>query len=677
MTFEKDIFISYAHIDNLSLKSGEHGWIENFHRALEVRLSQLMGEKPAIWRDQKLQGNDFFGDEIVEQFPKTAVMISILSPRYLKSEWCTKEITEFAQVAKETIGTKIGNKSRIFKIIKTAVPYDAHPSEVADTLGYEFYITDPQTGRVKELNQAVTSDLEQTYWTKLDDIAHDICSLLEKVKSEGETGMVMREDPESQLTVYLAETSSELKEQRDSIKRQLIEYGYRVLPDTRPPLTESEFIAAVKEHIEPCVLSIHLVGEQFGIVPEGSKKSIVMLQNELTALESKTGKLKRLIWLMAGKPDKGGRQEKFINHLRSSPYAQVGADLFETSIEDFKLAVQEKLEEIQATASAGKKAFQNISTVYLAVTNMELQETREKIKQRLIELGCTVFPEQWLPLVYEDLRENVVGLLGKCDASIHLLGDHYGLVPEETDKSLDLIQNELAEEKSKTGQLERLVWFSPVVINHTDERQRSFMDNIKKTDPAKQPHTHMFETPIDEIESAVFERLEKIDEERKQAKAEEAVSPGGAETGEAEHGPPLIYLICDQGDLENQDNDDVMKLEDFLFDSGFEVVLPVFEGEEEDVMNDHHENLKTCNAVVIYYGGGNQLWLRSITRDLSKIAGYGRTRSLEAKAVFLGPPASRQKEHFRSHGVLIINGFTGFSPALMDPFIEHLKEAEK
>jgi hypothetical protein len=120
MTFEMDIFISYAHIDNLSLKEGDKGWIANFHKALEVRLAQLLGEKPRIWRDKKLQGNDFFGDEIVQQFPKTALMLSIISPRYIKSEWCTREVKEFYKTASKGIGTRIGNKCRIFKIIKTA-----------------------------------------------------------------------------------------------------------------------------------------------------------------------------------------------------------------------------------------------------------------------------------------------------------------------------------------------------------------------------------------------------------------------------------------------------------------------------------------------------------------------------------------------------------------------------
>jgi hypothetical protein len=39
-------------------------------------------------RDERLRGNDIFANEIVvKQFPQTAALVSILSPRYLESEW--------------------------------------------------------------------------------------------------------------------------------------------------------------------------------------------------------------------------------------------------------------------------------------------------------------------------------------------------------------------------------------------------------------------------------------------------------------------------------------------------------------------------------------------------------------------------------------------------------------
>ena len=48
-----EIFISCAHIDDQVLTEGQKGWITQFHRVLDTRLSQLLGVKSKIWRDSK------------------------------------------------------------------------------------------------------------------------------------------------------------------------------------------------------------------------------------------------------------------------------------------------------------------------------------------------------------------------------------------------------------------------------------------------------------------------------------------------------------------------------------------------------------------------------------------------------------------------------------------------
>ena len=89
---------------------------------MDVRLSQLLGEKPKIWRDPKIQGNDVFDEKIVSSFKDAKVMVSIMSPRYLRSEWCMRELNEFYDAASEAGGVVVGEKSRIIKVIKT--PFD-------------------------------------------------------------------------------------------------------------------------------------------------------------------------------------------------------------------------------------------------------------------------------------------------------------------------------------------------------------------------------------------------------------------------------------------------------------------------------------------------------------------------------------------------------------------------
>ena len=85
-SFEKDLFISYAHIDNQPLTPEQQGWITRFHASLEGTPEHAHGRQARIWRDDKLQGNDVFADEIVDQFAHTAVLVSVLTPRYLNSD---------------------------------------------------------------------------------------------------------------------------------------------------------------------------------------------------------------------------------------------------------------------------------------------------------------------------------------------------------------------------------------------------------------------------------------------------------------------------------------------------------------------------------------------------------------------------------------------------------------
>jgi integrase len=73
------------------------GW--RIHRALEIRVGQYLGKEPDIWRDPKLHGNDVFSETLVARVQGSAVLISVLSPRYVRSEWTRREVSEFINAA--------------------------------------------------------------------------------------------------------------------------------------------------------------------------------------------------------------------------------------------------------------------------------------------------------------------------------------------------------------------------------------------------------------------------------------------------------------------------------------------------------------------------------------------------------------------------------------------------
>ena len=170
-SFNKDLFISYAHLDNKPLTPGDEGWITRFHASLDALLSMKLGQNARIWRDDQLQTNDVFAKEIVDQFAQTAVLVSVLTPRYLNSEWCTREVAEFCKSAEQRDGVTVENKSRIFKVLKTPVDtQESLPSAMKGALGIEFYTTKDEVPL--ELDAAYGEEYAQAYNLKVNKLAY-------------------------------------------------------------------------------------------------------------------------------------------------------------------------------------------------------------------------------------------------------------------------------------------------------------------------------------------------------------------------------------------------------------------------------------------------------------------------------------------------------------------------
>jgi hypothetical protein len=492
MNFDLDAFISYAHMDNVGLIEGHQGWISNLHRALEVKVGQLLGKQPHIWRDPKLQGNDVFADTLLERLRHVAVLISVLSPCYVKSEWTRRELVEFWKAAEEQGGVRLHDKARIFKVLKTPVRREMHPPELQSLLGYEFFQIDPDTGKVHELDEAFGPKAQIAFWMKLDDLAQDICALLEMLYTTGPQDS--RTEKNTKETIFLAEATIDVKEQRETIRRDLQQHGYVVLPAGGSPLVASELVASFQEDLARCRMSIHLIGKNYGTIPEGSANSIPVIQNELAIDRVNRGAFSRLIWIPPGLEVEDERQQKFIEHLRMDPRIQAGSDLLETSLEDLRTVIQDQLR--QAPASVRKK-------------------------------------------------------------------------------------------------------------------------------PA--PST-------------------------------------------SQQNPTQIYLVYDQ-----RDTGVTSPWADLLFERGFEVIRPVFEGDEREVREYHEENLRACDAALIFYGAANELWVRRKLRELQKSAGYGRTKPLRAVGISLLAPVTEEKERFRTHEAMVIPQLGGFAPDPLRPFITRLQ----
>lgn len=371
--YEMDLFISYAHIDNQPLKQDLSGWISRFHASLEALLSMRMGKQVNIWRDDQLHGNDQFAEQIVNQFSNTAALISVLSPRYLNSDWCAREVKAFCEHADQSGGLLIKHKARIFKVLKSPVESeDPLPSIMQELLGYEFYRI--EDGVPVEMDEFYGQQYEQDFNRMLNKLAFEIAVLLNELNEESDSDAGTLAQHLNKPTIYLAECSFELKKYREVLDAELRRLGYTVLPDKQLPRTEANYLTAVDELLSQCQLSIHLVGSKYGVVPDGpSDKSTANLQNDVAAEHSQSHGLRRVVWIQEGIASEQMRQQNFIESLQTSPTAQRGAELIVGRFEELRSAAEAAISLIERE----RAQVQSIDT------NTDTESTQEALEHAL------------------------------------------------------------------------------------------------------------------------------------------------------------------------------------------------------------------------------------------------------------------------------------------------------
>lgn len=174
------------------------------------------------------------------------------------------------------------------------------------------------------------------------------------------------------------------------------------------------------------------------------------------------------------------------------------------------------------------------------------------------------------PLNAEELQKQIRANLEPCALSIHLIGENYGVVPEGETRSLAEIQHQLAISRSREGAFSRLIWMPPE-LQAKDERQQRFIESLKK-DAAALAGADILQTPLREFKTHLMDKLSEEPKADQEKMAKDKIM--------------RIYLQCDQRDL-----DATAPLEEYLFDQGFEIKLPAFEGDELEVFAAHKEEL--------------------------------------------------------------------------------------
>lgn len=311
--FEHDVFISYAHANNLRLVEEDEGYVTKIYENLTQFLTAELGRREyfSIWFDKgELRGNDDFEARLDMAFLNSAVLVSVCSQSYVESPWCRRELIEFSSRTRPPFGLKVGDGGayRVFRVevgpvIQTHTDVPAYFFE--KMLGHKFYET--EDGVDLPFRRSDPDDDDQRYWKAMRRLARDIAQLLRQMKKLSQPA------PPQTLagrTVFLAETADDLEDQRSGVKSALEQHsrlkaslagqGLRIIPEFPLSLGDPGLVDALRRAIRSADMTVHLIGPLPGKTPLNETRPLVQLQWELAGEVAREKGLPRVAWLADG-----------------------------------------------------------------------------------------------------------------------------------------------------------------------------------------------------------------------------------------------------------------------------------------------------------------------------------------------------------------------------------------
>ncbi len=299
--FKHDIFISYAHVDNLAVE-GEMKWVEQFHKQLEIALAKRIGRMGLveIWRDKKLEGDQLFDETIQNNIDNSALFLALTSNGYLASDYCKDELQTFYRKAqKEQFGLQIGDRSRTYNVLLNNISHEEWPEEYPRTSGHPF--NDAEDDDTSGMPSEHTDKKFHKQLRALADSLYKMLLAFEKSskessndsetdnEEEGETVVACKEQ-----SVFLADISDSLRPVQTRIINELKREKINVISSIPPPYEAKAHEGKVKTVLDKSALSVHLFDSFAGREVDG-EPGITYPQKQVELAKDNVGA--QLIWI--------------------------------------------------------------------------------------------------------------------------------------------------------------------------------------------------------------------------------------------------------------------------------------------------------------------------------------------------------------------------------------------
>lgn len=378
--FTNDVFISYAHDDDVPAGAG---WISQFEQRLQAFLEKNLGKKlePKVQKDTGTVSN--IGDahqQLSDNFKNSAVLLMIVSPNYLASEYCALEREWFENAVAASGEFDLGNLKRIVRVLLLRDREDRYLDIVPSAPGFEFC---PRKQDLDEDTQMQEFPIGSSQFNKeFDKLGNELIAVLQKMQNQ-RTAVFVR------TSIEVTETESPAYKAWDRLRKHLEGHKYRVLP---------RYLTKIEDQLVDSKAAVFLLGEKFN----PKLKSYV---TEALRLEKLC-----MIWTGENESKFDADQQNYLRELRNNEKILFGPK----SIVDFREWVTLQLNpppQGELTSAAGESGE---PVIYLISDDNPVEATR--LESKILNRGK--FRVRHLP-AHPDAGDNLIldkQLLSTCDA---------------------------------------------------------------------------------------------------------------------------------------------------------------------------------------------------------------------------------------------------------------------
>lgn len=340
--FEYDIFISYAHVDNQTVSDVREGWIDQFHKHLQLRLSMEFGRMDMVhlWRDDKLERGQLFDKTIQDALDGSAVFVSLTSRGHLASEYCQNEVEWFhKKTLGEAEGPAIHDRSRLVNCLINDIHYTEWPAKLTGTSGYPLFD--------QEEDGDPTDPHGKLFKRQIRNLSKYLFTILHEFRKHrlAGTGNIKKHKKDTESAdIFIAEVPDSLRSTKKRLLDELANKGYRVATGFPPPYDFSGHTSRVNNQLSKVVMSVHLL-DQFAGREIDDKPEITYPQYQ-TELAKKTN-INSFIWVpkqlnLSSVDDEGHR--KFLEDLEQNERHEVQYEFIRGTSTELTLQLVDELE---------------------------------------------------------------------------------------------------------------------------------------------------------------------------------------------------------------------------------------------------------------------------------------------------------------------------------------------